>query len=85
MATATAMAALRAMALGDCGGSSSNDDSFCDSGGKDDDNGGNDVGDIRLCCLAIAHFVAHHILATAVTHFVATAIAFVSMQQSGQW
>ncbi len=35
MATATAMAALRATALGDCGGSSSDEDGCPDCGGED--------------------------------------------------
>jgi hypothetical protein len=35
MATAAAMAALRATALGDCGGGSSDEDGCRDSGGKD--------------------------------------------------
>jgi hypothetical protein len=34
MGTATAVAALRAMALGNCGGGSSNEDSCCDSEGE---------------------------------------------------
>jgi hypothetical protein len=34
MVTATAMAALRATALGNCGGSSSNEDGCRDSGGE---------------------------------------------------
>jgi hypothetical protein len=50
MATAAAMAALRAMALGDCGGSSSDDNRCRDSRGKDDGNGGNSVGDDSPCC-----------------------------------
>ena len=44
MAAAAAMAALRAMALGDCGGSSSDDGGCRDSGGEDDGDGGNGVG-----------------------------------------
>jgi hypothetical protein len=50
MATATAMAALRAMTLGNCGGSSSNDDGCNDSRGKDDSNGGNGIGEDSPCC-----------------------------------
>ncbi len=48
--TIAAKAALRAMVLGDSGGSSSNDGSCCDSGGKDDGNGGSDVGENCPCC-----------------------------------
>ncbi len=35
MATAAAMVVLRAMAFGDCGGSSSDEYGCCNSGGKD--------------------------------------------------
>jgi hypothetical protein len=44
-ATAAAMAALRATTLGDCGGSSSNEDGCRNSQGKDYGIGGNGVGD----------------------------------------
>jgi hypothetical protein len=50
MATAAAMAALRAIAFGDCGGSSSNDGGCRDSGGEDDGDGGIGVGDNCPCC-----------------------------------
>jgi hypothetical protein len=53
MATAAAMAALRAMAVGYCGGGSSNEDGCRDSGGKDDSNGGNGVVPIALVALAM--------------------------------
>jgi hypothetical protein len=46
--TAAATAALRAMALGDCGGGSCNEDVCCNSRGKDNGNGGNGVGDDLL-------------------------------------
>jgi hypothetical protein len=49
MATAAAMAALRATVLGDCGGGSSDEDGCRDSGGKDDGDGGNGVGEDRPC------------------------------------
>ncbi len=49
MATAAAMAALRAMALGGCSGSSSDDDGCRDSGGVDNGNGSNDIGDDSPC------------------------------------
>jgi hypothetical protein len=45
MATAAAMAALRAMVLGDCGGGSCNEDGSRGSGGKDDGDSGNSIGD----------------------------------------
>jgi hypothetical protein len=50
MATAAAMAALRATALGDCGGGICNEDGCCNSRGKDNGNSGNGVGDNRPCC-----------------------------------
>ncbi len=50
MTTAAAMAVLRAMVLGDCGGGSCNEDDFCDSGGKQDGDGGNGVGEDCPCC-----------------------------------
>jgi hypothetical protein len=40
---------------------------------------------IALVALAIAHFATHNLVANAITHVVAIAIAFVSMQQSGRW
>ncbi len=44
------MDVLRAMALGNCGGSSSNEDSCCDSVGEDDGNGSKGIGDNCPCC-----------------------------------
>ncbi len=38
-----------------------------------------------LAALAIALFVTHHIVANAITHVVAIAIAFVGVQQKGRW
>jgi hypothetical protein len=38
---------------------------------------------ITLVALAIAHFVTRNVVANAITHVVAIAIAFVSMQQGG--
>jgi hypothetical protein len=35
--------------------------------------------------LVIAHFVTPNVIANAIAHVVAVAIAFVSMQQKGQW
>jgi hypothetical protein len=40
---------------------------------------------ITLVTLAIAHFVARHVIIKAIAHVVTIAIAFVSMQQRGQW
>jgi hypothetical protein len=40
---------------------------------------------IVLVALAIAHFVTRNVVANAIAHVVAVAIAFVSMQQRGQW
>ncbi len=76
MATSAAMAALRAKALGNCGGGSSNEDSCRVSGGKDDGNGGNSDGDDRPSRSPHAHFVTHHIVANAVARVAAAAIAF---------
>jgi hypothetical protein len=78
MATAAAMAALRAMALSDCGGSSSNDGGCRDSRGKDDNNGGTALVTITLVALAIAHFLTHHIIATTNAPVVTIAITFVA-------
>jgi hypothetical protein len=64
MVTIAVMAALRAMALSDGGGSSSNDGNCRDSGGKDDGNGGRTLVTIALVALAIAHFITGHIVAT---------------------
>jgi hypothetical protein len=50
MATAAAMAALRTMVLGDCGGGSSNEDGCRDSGDDDNGKGGNGMVMIALCC-----------------------------------
>ncbi len=83
MATAAAMAALRATALGNCGGGSSNEGGCCDSGGKDYGNGGNGVGDNSPCDPRHAHFLTHHVFANTIAHVVAITIAFVSMQQRG--
>jgi hypothetical protein len=58
MATAAAMAALRAMALGDCGGSSSDDGGCHDSRGKDNGDGGNGIGDNFPC--HPCHCPLHH-------------------------
>jgi hypothetical protein len=80
MATAAVMAALRAMALGDCGVSSSNADGCSDSGGKDDGDGSNGVGDDCLVALAITHFVTRNVLANAIARVVAVTITFVSVQ-----
>ncbi len=89
MATATAMAALRAMALGNCGGSTSNEHGSRNSRGKDNGDSGNSVGDdrktIALVALAIAHFITHHVVSDTITCVVAVAIAFVSVQQREQW
>jgi hypothetical protein len=83
MAIATAMAALRATVLGNCGGGSSNEDGCHDSRGKDNGNGGNSIGDDCPCCPHHAHFVTCHIVANAIICVVALAIAFVSVQQRG--
>ncbi len=64
MVTIAVMAALRAMALGDSGGSSSDDGNCRDSGGKDDGNGGTMMVTIALVALAIAHFITGHNVAT---------------------
>jgi hypothetical protein len=40
---------------------------------------------IALVTLAITHFVTRSVVANAITHVVAIAIAFVSIQQRGQW
>jgi hypothetical protein len=79
MATAAAMAALRAMALGDYGSGSSNEDGCCDSGGKDDGIGGNGTGDDHPCCPCHVHFVTCHVIANATARVVAIAIAFASI------
>jgi hypothetical protein len=79
METAAAMAALRATALGDCGGGSSNEDGCRDSGGEDDGDGGNGVGDDCPCCPCHAHFVTAHVVANAITRVVAVSIAFASV------
>jgi hypothetical protein len=85
MATAAAMAALRSTALGDRGGGSCNEDGCHDSRGKDDGNGANGVGDncpCRPCHRPLCH---RNVIANAITHVVAIAIAFFGMQQRGQW
>ena len=79
MATAAAMAALRAMALGNCGCGSSNEDVCPDSGGKDDGNGGNGIGDDHPCHSCHAQYVTRHIVANAIACVVTVAIAFASM------
>jgi hypothetical protein len=85
MATAAAMAVLRATVLGNCGGGSSNEDGCHDSGGEDNDDGGNGIGDHHPCRPFHAHFVTHHNIANIIAHVVAIVIAFVSMQQRGRW
>jgi hypothetical protein len=58
MATAAAMALLRATVLSNCGGDSSNEEGRRNSGGKDYGNGGNDVGDdcpCHLCHCPLCH------------------------------
>jgi hypothetical protein len=40
---------------------------------------------IALVALAIDHFVTRKVVANAIARVVAVAIAFVSMQQRGQW
>jgi hypothetical protein len=40
---------------------------------------------IAFVALTIAHFVVRKVVANAITCFVAIAIAFVSVQQRGQW
>ncbi len=40
---------------------------------------------IALVALTITHFVTCNVIANAIIHFVTIAIAFVSMQQRGQW
>jgi hypothetical protein len=84
MATATAMAALRTMVLGNCGCGSSDEDGCRNSGGRDNGNGSKGVVMIALVALAVTHFVTHHVVANAIAHVVAIAIAFVSMRQRGQ-
>jgi hypothetical protein len=63
MATTAAMAALRAMALGNCGVGSRDEDDCNNSGGKDYGNGGNGVGDDchRPPCQP-QHCCQHHLL-----------------------
>jgi hypothetical protein len=85
MATAAALAALRAMALGTCGGGSSNEEGYHDSRGKDDGNGSNGISDEHSCCPRHSHFVTNNVVANAIARVVAITIAFVSMQQRGQW
>jgi hypothetical protein len=81
MATAAAMAALTATALGDYGGGSSNEDGCCNSGGKDNGKGSNGIGDdCPLCCPRHTHFVNRHVVANAIAHVFAVAIAFASMR-----
>ncbi len=67
MAMATAMAALRAT-----------EDVCHNIGGEDDGNIDNGIGDEAT--LTITLFVTKHIVANAIVHVVAIAIAFVSMQ-----
>ncbi len=40
---------------------------------------------IPLVALTIAHFITRHIVANAIIRVVAVTIAFVSVQQRGQW
>ncbi len=77
--TATAMAALRAMALGEYGGSSSNEDGCRDSRGKDNGDGGNSIGDDSPSHPDHAHFVTRHIVANAIARVVAVAITFANV------
>ncbi len=84
MATAAAMAALRTMVLGDCGGGSSNEDGCRNSGGDDDGEGGYGVMMIALVALAVAHFVTRHVVANAIACVVSIAIAFFSVRQRGR-
>jgi hypothetical protein len=79
MATTTAMAVLRAMALGYCGVGSNNEDGCSDSGGKDNGNGATALVTIALVSLTITHFVSRNVVANAITCVVAVAIAFVSV------
>ncbi len=74
MVTATAMAALRAMVLGDHGGSSSNDDGCVTT------TAATVLVMIDLVALTISHFVTGPIVANAIARVVAIAIAFVSVQ-----
>jgi hypothetical protein len=80
MVTAGAMAALSAMALGNCGVSSSNEDSCNNSGGKDNREVAIALVTIALVALAIAHFITCNFVANAITRVLTIAITFVSMQ-----
>jgi hypothetical protein len=73
------------MALGNCGGGSSNEDGCHNSGGKDDGNGSYRVVMIALVTLATAHFVIRHVVANTIARVVAVAVTFVSVRQRGQW
>jgi hypothetical protein len=73
------------MALGDCGGGSSDEDGCHGSRGKDDGNGSIGVSDDCPSCPCYAHFVICHVVSNAITCVVTIIIAFVSMQQRGQW
>jgi hypothetical protein len=64
IATAAAMAVLMATVLGDCGGSSSNEDGCHNSRGEDNGNGGNGVGDDCPCRPCNACFVPATLLPT---------------------
>ncbi len=78
--TAAAIAALRATALGDYGGGSSNKDGCRDSGGEEDGDGGNGIGDDRPCRPCHAHLVTCHVVANAIARVVAVTIAFASVR-----
>ncbi len=81
MATAAAMAVLRATALGNCGGGSSNEDGCCDSRGMDDGNSSNGIGDDCPCHPCHAHFVTLHVVANTIARVVTVpTIAFASMR-----
>ncbi len=85
MATAAAMDAMRATALGNCGSGSSNEECCCDSGARTTVTVATVLVTIALVALAIAHFVTRNVVANAIACVVTIAIAFVSVQQRGQW
>ncbi len=65
--------------LGNCDGSSSNEDGCRNSGGEDDGNGSDGIGDDCPCHPPHAHFVTRHFVDNAITRVVAVAIAFASV------
>jgi hypothetical protein len=107
MVTAATIVALRATALGDCGGSCCNEDGCRNSGGKKRAMAAVaamalvmialvtlTIAHFVTCSillmpspvtLAIAHFVTRKVIANAIAHVVAVAIAFVSVGQRGRW